>query len=713
MAIYAQQNYSGQSAFSSLPSSPSANTSIPLTALSLALSSDVWAAVTLGLNNERVILWDSVPDVTQLSSSSSVVLLDLQSSACTPACSSSAVCSPQGVCLCPPGFTGSSCEQCASGFFGSNCARCSGQGTGCDECDGGLSGTGICFQRTNSTQSPVSECNCVNGICGSTGQCACIPGWATGDNGQSCSKCAGGFFSTGAGECKVCQPGCAQCADTTGTCVACKSGYTQDANDPTKCNPVRATISSTTTCPDGSFSNGAQCGPCSLSCQTCTGPSSNECATCANGKYIFNGNCVDADGNGVCEGANGMIADNNKKECDTCGPHCTSCEIPNFTIASTVNQAQCTGCLPGYLLSKGQCVQSCPEGTFVSPQDNATCIPCNSECTTCANSADFCLSCPSNGLAFNGKCVTECPSNTILSNSSNDTRACVTCHPDCAACSGPSFTQCTNCPVTRPILSNGRCLSTCNRGQFFDLTSKSCQQCDSTCATCSGSADNQCLSCNSERVLRAGTCVPSACNGEVGVIDGLGICFSDLVRLPASTTTNGTAIPLPTISGLTQPVTKKEKLAWWQVLLMAFGCAFIFLVIVLLWRKGARRKRSQKTAIFVRAKGMDGKWWWQRSRLARLFGGTQQRSAVHDEDEGVGLKLRLRDMEEIGDIEKMEDRRWSRQSTISKLSSIHDEDIRRRRDIGKSASGIYSEIMGVGRQGPEPRQPVKEESSAR
>ena len=204
IAIYAQQNYSGQGAFSSLPSSPSANTSIPLTALSLALSSNVWAAVTLGPNsNERVILWDSVPDVTQLPfSSPSVALLDLQSSACTPACSSSAVCSPQGVCLCPPGFTGTSCEQCTSGFFGPSCTQCSGQGTGCNQCDDGLSGTGMCLQPANGTQNPVTQCNCVNGVCGSDGQCACGPGWTTSDNGQACAKCAGGFFASSTGECK-------------------------------------------------------------------------------------------------------------------------------------------------------------------------------------------------------------------------------------------------------------------------------------------------------------------------------------------------------------------------------------------------------------------------------------------------------------------------------------------------------------------------------
>lgn len=115
----------------------------------------------------------------------------------------------------------------------------------------------------------------------------------------------------------VCQLGCSECADTTGTCVTCQSGYTQDPNDSTKCNPVQAVTSAGTACPDGSFSNGAECSVCSPSCRTCTGSSSNNCAVCANGKYMFNGSCVTADSNGICEGANGLVADNNKGECDS------------------------------------------------------------------------------------------------------------------------------------------------------------------------------------------------------------------------------------------------------------------------------------------------------------------------------------------------------------------------------------------------------------
>jgi hypothetical protein len=111
----------------------------------------------------------------------------------------------------------------------------------------------------------------------------------------------------------VCQVGCSLCADHTATCLACEKGFTRDPTDETKCSPSPA---GGTTCPKGLYSTGEHCASCSFSCQTCTGPSSNNCITCPNGKSLFQSNCVGTDFNGVCEGSNGMIADNVKQECD-------------------------------------------------------------------------------------------------------------------------------------------------------------------------------------------------------------------------------------------------------------------------------------------------------------------------------------------------------------------------------------------------------------
>lgn len=114
----------------------------------------------------------------------------------------------------------------------------------------------------------------------------------------------------------VCQLGCTQCVAGTGACTSCQSGFTQDPNDPTLCNPVQQSTNTGTACPDGSFANGGSCSICSPSCKTCNGATSNNCILCANGSFMSNGSCLTTDGNGVCEGSS-LIADNNKHECDS------------------------------------------------------------------------------------------------------------------------------------------------------------------------------------------------------------------------------------------------------------------------------------------------------------------------------------------------------------------------------------------------------------
>ena len=123
-------------------------------------------------------------------------------------------------------------------------------------------------------------------------------------------------FLDGNGNCAVCGLGCQQCADGSGICVTSKQGFTQDANDRTKCDAVQAVTSSGTVCPDGSFSSGSACQPCSPSCSTCSGPTSNNCIVCGNGQFLLGGSCVPTNGNGVCTGSS-MIANNNKHSCDS------------------------------------------------------------------------------------------------------------------------------------------------------------------------------------------------------------------------------------------------------------------------------------------------------------------------------------------------------------------------------------------------------------
>ncbi|KAF9493142.1 hypothetical protein BDN71DRAFT_1508856 [Pleurotus eryngii] len=111
----------------------------------------------------------------------------------------------------------------------------------------------------------------------------------------------------------------------------------------------------------------------------------------------------------------------------------------------------------------------------------------------------------------------------------------------------------------------------------------------------------------------------------------------------------GTAPPLPTITGLDMPTVVmnlgKRALEWWQILLMALGCAFIFLIIVWLFRRRARstlrrlllRPLMAQRNVLIRnspphpataplgGRGGGGGWKWQfgHRKSQRVFYDTQ------------------------------------------------------------------------------------------
>ena len=78
---------------------------------------------------------------------------------------------------------------------------------------------------------------------------------------------------------------------------------------------------------------------------------------------------------------------------------------------------------------------------------------------------------------------------------------------------------------------------------------------------------------------------------------------------------------------------------------MALGCAFIFVVILMCWRRRARKRRAAATANFAAAKRLNhtGSWRYRLARFGeRLFGHRKgQRWMLPDDPEDIRLqKLR-------------------------------------------------------------------------
>jgi len=324
---------------------------------------------------------------------------------------------------------------------------------------------------------------------------------------------------------------------------------------------------------------------------------------------------------------------------------------------------------------------------------------CDSSCSTCSGSATHCLTCQNNQLASAGSCVSSCPDGTFSSSGS-----CLTCHSDCASCSGGSFNQCSTCPPDRPVLSNGRCLPTCSQSQYFDKTTSSCQSCDSSCSSCSGSGSGSCLACfNSNHVLKEGSCTDAGCK----VIDGLGVCLNQLVIVPP-TPSGTTSSPVPSITGISEPTSDPAppasglRLPWWQILLMALGCAFIFIFFLWCWRRRARKQRALRTAKFATAKNLHhgSSWRWKLLRFGeRVFGHRRSHRAMPADHEDEEMKLmQLRAAEEARHEQDMD---------ILLGNYDYDRGSVKRQPSQLSGPSMYSQVTGLTRKQPDVRQPVK------
>lgn len=147
------------------------------------------------------------------------------------------------------------------------------------------------------------------------------------------------------------------------------------------------------------------------------------------------------------------------------------------------------------------------------------------------------------------------------------------------------------------------------------------------------------------------------------------------------------------------------------------GCTFIFLMVLLCWRRRARKNRAKDTARFASAKVLDrnGGNWFVRFG-GKLFGhGPRNRKIAlrEDEDESEEIKLtKLRAAEEAGHNEVMEKfigaYEYSTRSGASYRSRSHERHSRAFSDSTHSHrtrlsdGSLYSQVTGLPRRTAEP-----------
>ncbi|RGB31212.1 hypothetical protein C1646_671070 [Rhizophagus diaphanus] len=583
MIIYEQPAYFSASKIMKVGENTTSSSIIGSVLIPEGLRGVIWS--NPNFTGDNLGLFEPIANFTGISVASKqdfAASLDVSATKCKNECGSGGFCSVDGTCSCYKGFTGERCEQCEPGFFGPTCMQCqctpnkkcddSITGSGeCNSCNDGFTGENceLCAPGFTKIDNTCEKCNCVNGICDEQNKCICNAGFSL---DQNCTNCKIGYFLSDTG-CDPCPPGCNEC-ENGGKCTACQQGLKDDGNG--KCIfPVQD--------PNQSITQPT----CTVSfCMKCSG---QICLECLPPKLYLEGSCVDIFDSGKCEVPalntnQSFVADG--AQCKPCPSTCTDCNIPNFTLTSTVDdikELQCTQCIPGHFLNEGECVKNCPSGKYANTITNS-CQDCDKSCASCDGPLNGdCKTCQKDLFNFKGECSTKsCPPEFVAIEN-----ICTKCHADCLECSGPGINQCIKCSPERPSLINGQCVEVCPKGTY--AAGDNCQKCNEDCSSCVGPRNDQCLGCNDQtKVLLGGTCSGSCPTG------------SELVKVEKlCQSLNGEdIIPPGEIIKEEKQTIVPIKLQWWHILIIAGGSLLLLILAALLIRCIAVKRRKMKTKEF-------------------------------------------------------------------------------------------------------------------
>eukprot|EP01135_Chromosphaera_perkinsii_P004060 Nk52_evm8s267 gene=Nk52_evmTU8s267 len=216
-------------------------------------------------------------------------------------------------------------------------------------------------------------------------------------------------------------------------------------------------------------------------CESCD---SKQCLVCNRG-YTVNeeGVCVEK----TCP--TGQFLENG--DCTPCTPGCAECSEGNT----------CNSCLPEFYQDGDKCTSNCPPGSF---PNRGICQKCAiKDCDVCS-SETVCQTCKESTFLHKYQCVEKCPSKTFQKGS-----ACLECGPSCEHCEDQD-----NCHKCQPSfdLDGGKCLLSCDVGQYRG-PDKTCANCnDQNCAVCSNADD--CSTCLPQFLLEDTKCKTDCSEGR-------------------------------------------------------------------------------------------------------------------------------------------------------------------------------------------------------
>ena len=437
-----------------------------------------------------------------------------------------------GCYICTNLFYSSSLTSCASCTnAGANCVKCSLSGNTCQQCAPGyfLRSVGNVFDTRECSQCPHGKVS-FGAFCGDCAFTTPNPGCNDCElYVDSCKSCKVGYqYNSGTKMCTLgCDngkylvmgnpdptcptcisvdttgapggsgnPNCELCADTTGVCTQCKTGYKLDSRK--YCRPNNCAANEYWSLVD------RQCTACSASphrTNKCQGSTCQDetgyCNDCVSGFSLINNFCqIDCSADQYWKGT----SDNN---CEACTTPASGVTNPKCDRCSDVSGA-CTRCLSGYSVDSGTnfCKKDCNSNEYWKGVNDNNCESCavpapNGGCATC-NGPNGCLTCLLGyGLDVNSRCISEvqdCPADHYLKSIANSRVECEVCSAltdkgPCTSCKGTSNHECKACEAGHSLKQDKYCQKDCEKDEYWKGKS------DNSCGKCLDQSKN-CLECH-------------------------------------------------------------------------------------------------------------------------------------------------------------------------------------------------------------------------